>query len=130
MFVSRLVSQRISWFLIDVDVLRRISLICSHARYFSGLQSAAMAIVVSYAYLETLFAPVKLPFDAVALNILVITSGFVGMCLGVLLPRLFPGVTLGYSTSLLLGMFIPLGSFYFPISGTLLAVAFSYTSIK
>jgi len=102
----------------------------THARYFSGLQSAAMAIVVSYAYLETLFAPVKLPFDAVALNILVITSGFVGMCLGVLLPRLFPGVTLGYSTSLLLGMFIPLSSFYFPISGTLLAVAFSYTSIK
>ena len=102
----------------------------SHARYFSGLQSAAMAIVISYAYLETLFAPVKLPLDGVALNILVITSGFVGMCLGVLLPRLFPGVALGYSTSLLLGMFIPLSSLYFPISGTLLAVAFSYTSIK
>jgi hypothetical protein len=58
----------------------------------------------------------------VALYILAINAGFVGMCLGVLLPLIFPGVCLGVAVALLGGCLgAILNPYYFPLASLVLA---------
>lgn len=92
-------------------------------RYFSGVLSAVISGFITYVYLEPLFVPVGLELAIVALWILSIAAGLVGMSLGVLLPAILPGVCLGVSLSLLVGAFLGMSQvLYFPVAGGALSL--------
>jgi callose synthase len=91
---------------------------CSHPRYFSGLLSAALSGFITYVFLEPLFVPVGLNLAMVVLRVLSINATLVGMSLGILLPRIFPGVCLGTTTALLIGTFANVqNTLFFPVIG-------------
>ena len=91
---------------------------CSHPRYFSGLLSAALSGFITYIFLEPLFVPVGLNLAMVVLRVLSINATLVGMSLGILLPRIFPGLCLGATAALLLGTFVNAQyTLYFPVIG-------------
>ena len=48
-----------------------------------------------------------MPLATVALHILAIGAACIGMCLGVLLPLVIPGVCFGASAAILIGFFMP-----------------------
>ena len=78
----------------------------SDQRYFSGILSAILLGFLTFVFLEGLFVPVGLELAMVALWILSINAGAVGMSLGVLLPTLLPGICLGVSLALFVGSFL------------------------
>lgn len=87
-------------------------------RYFSGLLSAALIGFITFVFLEPLFVPVGLDLAMVALWVLSIGAGLVGMCLGVLLPTILPGICFGVPLSLLVGAFVGVSyDLYLPIAG-------------
>lgn len=102
------------------------------ARYFSGILTGILSGFLIYVVLEPLFFPVGLNLAVVALWVLSILSAFVGMSLGVLLPTLFPGLCLGVNLALLSGCFLngSHNSLYFPIAGSLLALAGAFLSVR
>lgn len=75
-------------------------------RFFSGALSAFLSAFITFVYLEPLFVPIGLDLAMVALWVLSIGAGLVGMSLGVLLPTVFPGICFGISLSLLVGTFL------------------------
>jgi callose synthase len=80
--------------------------------------SAALSGFITYVFLEPLFVPVGLDLAMVALWVLSISAGSVGMCLGVLLPTILPGICFGVPLSLLVGAFIGVSyALYLPIAG-------------
>jgi hypothetical protein len=100
-------------------------------RYFSGLLSAVLLGFLSFVYLEPMFVPVGLDLAMVALWILSIGAGMVGMCLGVLLPTLLPGICCGVSLSLLVGAFMGVSyAFYLPIAGSLFSLIGIFLSMR
>jgi callose synthase len=68
--------------------------------------------------LEPLFVPVGLDLAVAALWILAINASLVGMSLGVMLPTLLPGISLGVSIVLLAGCFLGVANpLYLPVVG-------------
>ena len=101
------------------------TLLCgeSDQRYFSGLLSAVASGFFTFVFLEPMFVPVGLELAMVALWILSICAGMVGMSLGVLLPTLLPGICFGFSLSLLVGSFMGVTQSYFlPLGGGICAL--------
>jgi callose synthase len=100
-------------------------------RYFSGILSGLLSGFVTYVFLEPLFVPVGLDLAMVVLYVLSLSSAFVGMSLGVLLPTVFPGVVCGINLSLLIGSFLDLSMpLYFPITGGVLLLFGAFLSAR
>ncbi len=97
--------------------------LCSDQRYFSGILSAMLSAFITFVYLEPLFVPVGLDLAMVALWILSICAGLVGMSLGVLIPTVLPGICFGVSLSLLVGTFLQFYHvLYLPVAGGILSL--------
>ena len=94
----------------------------SQPRLFSGITAAITSGFVTFTFLEPLFVPVGMDLAIVALYILSINAAFVGLCLGVLLPLVLPGVCFGVSVALLCGCLgRVLNPYFFPIASLALA---------
>lgn len=67
----------------------------------------------------------------VFLYVLALNGALVGLCLGVLLPTLFPGVCFGVSLALFVGAIATIANaYYFPITAGSMAVLFGLASAK
>lgn len=77
-------------------------LLISDARACSGLLSAVILSIITYAHLEPLFEKVDMELSQIALYFLAFLGAGVGMSLGVLVPKLAPGACLGAAVSILL----------------------------
>jgi callose synthase len=78
-----------------------------------------------------LFKPVGMDLAIVALYVLSINAAFVGMCIGVLLPLIMPGVCFGSSLALVAGCLATvLHPYYFPISSLALAAIGAFVSAR
>ena len=100
-------------------------------RYFSGILTAILSGFITYIFLEPMFDSVGMKLGIVALWILSINATFVGMCLGVLLPLLFPGICLGINLAVLVGCFINISYVYFlPAAGGGAALAGAFLSAR
>lgn len=67
----------------------------------------------------------------VFLYTLALSSAFVGMSLGVLLPILIPGTCFGGTLALLVGAFCSVSyAYYFPIAGSVLGLVFCVVSAR
>ncbi len=78
----------------------------SKPRFYSGIITAILAACLSFSFLFPLFASVGMPLATVALYVLAFGAAAVGMCLGVLLPKILPGVCFGVSSAILLAFFV------------------------
>jgi len=90
-----------------------------------------MSGFLTFTFLEPLFEPVGLELAHVAHYVLAINGSLVGMCLGVMLPTLFPGLCFGASLVLFVGSFMA-ASFplYFPVVGGALALISAFVSVR
>jgi callose synthase len=107
----------LTFFLVDRNIGYR------DQRFFSGVLSALVSAFITFVYLEPLFVPIGLDLAMVALWVLSIGAGLVGMSLGVLLPTVFPGICFGISLSLLVGTFLSFyHALYLPVVGGVLSL--------
>jgi len=90
----------------------------SELRFHAGLQASVLCGTISFIYLDPLFLPARLEIAEVAPYLLGIIASFVGLALGTLLPKFFPGASLGVTSALLLLCF---GVPHFRILGLSLA---------
>lgn len=87
-------------------------------RYFSGVLFAITAAFLTHVFLEPMVVPVQLELAKVALWVLAMNAGLVGLSLGILLPTLLPGVSFGISLSLVIGAFLGIHDIlYLPVVG-------------
>ena len=78
---------------------------------------------MTFVFLETMFVPVGLDLAIVALWFLSACAGLVGLCLGVLLPTLLPGICFGISLASLVGVFVGVSNaLYLPVAGGILSL--------
>lgn len=110
-------------------------LIDSNHRLFSGWLTAVTSSVLTFTFLDILFLGVGMQLAEVALYIMAVNSTLVGMSLGILLPKFFPGVCLGAEVALLVVSFVSApasvpSDVYFPaLAGSLIAI-FSLLSLR
>lgn len=105
--------------------------IFSDQRYFSGVLSAVLLGFLTFVFLEGLFVPVGLELAKVALWILSINAGLVGMSLGVLMPTVLPGVCLGVNVALFVGCFLGVqNSLFLPVVGGVAALVGVFLSTR
>jgi callose synthase len=103
----------------------------SKPRLFSGYLTAITSGFLTFTFLEPLFKPVGMDLAIVALYVLSINAAFVGMCLGVLLPLIMPGVCFGSSVALVGGCLATvLNPFYFPIASLALSAIGGFMSVR
>lgn len=62
---------------------------------------------MAFSFLQPLFTAVGMPLATVALYVLAFGAASIGMCLGILLPLILPGVCFGVSVAILIGFFVP-----------------------
>ena len=68
---------------------------------------------MTYSFIEPLFSSVGIPLAIVALHVLTIGAATVGLCFGVLLPKVLPGACFGASFAILISLFLPYSSFVY-----------------
>mmetsp|Transcript_1310 Transcript_1310/g.1888 ORF Transcript_1310/g.1888 Transcript_1310/m.1888 type:complete len:2118 (-) Transcript_1310:113-6466(-) len=78
----------------------------SKPRFYSGVLTAALGGCLSFSFLYPLFASVGMSLSMVALHVLAAGAMAVGMCLGVLLPKILPGACFGATLAILSGFFL------------------------
>lgn len=83
-------------------------------RLHAGLQAGVLCGSLSFIYLDPLFVSVEMDLAKVTPYILAIIATFVGIALGTLLPKIFPGASLGVVLALVASCF---GAPYFRIIG-------------
>lgn len=86
-------------------------------RYHSGTSAAITLAALTDIYLRVPFTAVGMELAVVALYILIVIAAGVGWSLGVLLPRVFPGVVTAVALTLLVGCWGNFGGWFFPSVG-------------
>jgi len=99
-------------------------------RFYSGIFTAFLSGVLSYAYLYPLFNLQSIPLASPALYSVVVSAVLVGMALGTLLPFPAPGACMGASIALLIGTSVVPSVRYFPVVGSVLAALGAILSTK
>ena len=104
-------------------------------RFASGMIAAVMSGMLCFTFLENMFYP-STEIAVAALYLVTLYGFFVGLSLGVLLPRLLPGAFFGVLLALTLCAVFPYAlplSFYgcfFPIAGVVLGAAGAFASYR
>eukprot|EP00978_Attheya_sp_CCMP212_P022455 scaffold67009_cov42-Attheya_sp.AAC.5 len=123
---------------IDYALLMFRGLAAVYIVWYSGSVrwlTALTSSVLTFTFLDILFLGVGMQLAEVALYIMAVNSTLVGMSLGVLLPKLFPGICLGAEVALVIVSFIsapasvPSNIFFPAMAGSLIAI-FSLLSLR